>query len=118
MRHFETQTSLIGMVYGPIWQGCECSKPVSIDGRNVAFGTGRHADPAAVEFARAAVNDGDFQHCQLTTDSRFEVVQRAITTDRDGTIVTMRERTRYIPVTRFPSIAGFIGNCDSCDFDS
>jgi len=117
MRHFESETRLIGAIYGPIWEGSECSKPVSIGERQVAFGNGRHADPAAVEFARAAVSCGDFQHCHLTADSRFLVVRRVITTDRDERIVTVRERTRYVPVTRFPSIAEFVGETDSEEFE-
>ena len=49
MRHFERDINLIGSIYGPIWEGSECSKQVCVPMQSVAFGTGRHAETDANE---------------------------------------------------------------------
>jgi len=105
----EVEVELSGVVYGPIWwpTGQICSMPVRLRERDFLFSDGSR--PSARDFCEHATSPGNFQSCELTRDSMFVFTRWSQRGD------DMIRRQRFVEVTKFPSVADYIGDKDQCE---
>ncbi|MGK2884367.1 MAG: hypothetical protein ACSLE8_06260 [Rhodococcus sp. (in: high G+C Gram-positive bacteria)] len=109
--HIEVQ--LCGTLQGRIWMpACMAQMPINV---NLTDRAKRYSDGRA-DFRRMvddAINEsgGDFQSCSLTDDSTIEVTLHKVGPTNHLT------RTRYWPITAFPSIADMVVEREYFDDD-
>lgn len=85
-----------GTLVGPIWQGRECYKDLTYSMKT------RAVDKSTLrEHVLRATDDGDFQFCRIA-DGYLEITTWK--PDRTG----IRRRTRFWPLSGFPSIQDLV----------
>lgn len=110
--------TLRGGICGPIWWpvGAKCGMDLNVDlSREIARVSSSDGSRVTLRDAIELVmceKGGDFQSSMLTADT--EICITAYCTNESQRITS--KRTRYWPITSFPSIADYV-DTDTCSYD-
>lgn len=103
--HRQITTKLHATVRGTIWMpAVECTKEITVNLTQERTRLTPNRGGSLRYMVNGVLSDGDFQSCAIDEDAVFEFTLTRRTNDREI------KKTRWIPITRFPSLADCINH--------